>query len=63
MAATKIKKVTSKWIIETNEGILEFDNLADAEKRFLNVIRGEMEGYLIRKDYIGEKLVEEILVG
>jgi hypothetical protein len=60
---TKIKKVTSKWVIEVGEEKFEYDNLLAAEKRHLNIIRGELEGYLIRRDYNGEELIEEILVG
>jgi hypothetical protein len=48
---TKIKKVTSKWVIEVGEEKFEYDNLLAAEKRHLNIIRGELEGYLIRRDY------------
>jgi len=60
---TKINKITSKWVVEVGEEIFEFDNLLAAEKKFINVIRGEMEGYLIRKDYQGQELIEEILMG
>jgi hypothetical protein len=60
---TKINKITSKWVVEVGEEIFEFDNLLAAEKRHLNIIKGELEGYLIRKDYKGEELIEEILVG
>jgi hypothetical protein len=59
---TKIKKITSKWIVEVGEETFEYDNLFDAEKKFLNVLRAESEGYLIRKDYHKEELIDEILL-
>jgi hypothetical protein len=59
---TELKKITSKWIIEIGEELHEYDNLISAEKKFLSVIRSESEGYLIRKDYEDDKLIEEILI-
>ena len=59
----ELKKVTSKWIVTVGEEHFEFDNLADAEKKLERVIRAELDGYLIRKDYSGNKLIEEMFIG
>ena len=60
---TKIKKTTTKYIVESSEGIFEFDDLERAEKKVKSLNRSELEGYLIKQEFLNNNLVEEIFIG
>ena len=60
---TKIKKTTTKYIVESSEGVQEFNDLASAEKKVKSLNRSELEGYLIKQEFLNNNLVEEIFIG
>ena len=59
----KISKIETKYIVEIGEEVFEYETLEQAERRLKSAISGELESYLIKKEYINGKLSEEILLG
>ena len=59
----EVKKIKSIWVVIVNDETFEFDNLIDAEKKLRIIGRAESDGYLIRKDFKNNKLIEEMFIG
>lgn len=56
-------KIKIKYEIEVNEERVECESLEIAERRMKSFASQELEAYLIKKEYNGDKIINEILVG
>ena len=56
-------KIKIKYIIEAGEEIVECDSLEQAERRIKSMYSCEIEAYLIKKEFKGDELVSETLIG
>ena len=52
-----------KYVIEAGEEIVECDSLEQAERRIKSMYSCEIEAYLIKKEFKGEELIGETLIG
>lgn len=55
-------KIIIKYQIEVNGEVIECETLDQAERRMRSLHVQEVEGYLIRREYKGDKLIEEYLM-
>lgn len=60
---TKIKKINSKYEVVIGDTIEQYGSLEKAEKRVKSLNKSELDGYLLRKDYQGKKLIETYFIG
>jgi hypothetical protein len=56
-------KIKIKYEIEVNEEKIECESLEIAEKKMKSFLSQELEAYLIKKEYKGDKIINELLVG
>ena len=56
-------KVTYKYEVVYGHEIIECDSLEQAERKLKSMRSSELECYMVRKEFDGDKLLEEMYVG
>lgn len=56
-------KIKYKYEVVNGEEIIECESLEQAEKKVKSLRSSELDCYLVRKEFKGDKLVEEMFVG
>jgi hypothetical protein len=56
-------KIKVRYIIQAGEETVECDSLEQAERRIKSMYSCEIEAYLIKKEFKGDELIGETLIG
>ncbi len=56
-------KITYKFEVIQGEEVFEFESLEQAERKLKSLRNSESESYMVRKEFSGNKLLEEYYVG
>ncbi len=56
-------KITYKYEVIYGEEIFECDSFEQAERKLKSMRSSELDCYMVRKEFNGDKLIEEMYVG